>query len=616
MKNIHHNLTAVIIIMIILFSSCTTDNKVYYVSPSGNDQNSGDQNQPFATIERAKEAAAEILRKPDLKKVSIFLEPGNYSISKPVTFSSKEFNNHQIKLLVKNSSQGEVVISGGNILKEWRKMENGLWVTDLSQSFAQEAQVRELFIDGKRAKRARYPNEDYLRVKKVGDDKRTHFFFENGDFPMPQKVEDTELILLHDWSISRIPVLEIDQTQQKLTAVDTIGTKGLDFFTLDNWEAHPRYYLENDLAFLDQDYEWYFDREHHKIFVKMPSEEVMDDHLCIIPISNNLIHLEGTPENPLHNISFEGITFRHSAWYIPLNGYAGVQAAHYDPRPKHDMGWSVVSAAISGEFIDSCIFRNCIFENLGGTGLWLGAGATNNQVLGCQFKDISANGIMIGEGRDRKVGDGVWWETAPEQVAKNNLIEDCQISDCGVQYFGAVGIWCGLTEATKIRNNELSHLPYTGISIGWMWNPTPTPAKDNIVSGNHIHHIMQKLSDGGGIYMLGLQPGSKLIGNLIHDVKVHVGRAESNGMFLDEGITDVLVAENTIYDIAKSPIRFHKATTNIVRDNTLFCREGVPPFAYNRTDSSLIQKIDNKIYHPTNANYLKALNEIKKLQAE
>ena len=28
----------------------------------------------------------------------------------------------------------------------------------------------------------------------------------------------------------------------------------------------------------------------------------------------------------------------------------------------------------------------------------------------------------------------------------------------------------------KISNNEISNLPYTGISIGWMWNPTPTPA--------------------------------------------------------------------------------------------------------------------------------------------
>ena len=207
---------------------------------------------------------------------------------------------------------------------------NGKWTLGSRSTTVLEKRytVRELFIDGKRAQRARHPNEDYLRVKKVGLDRRTHFFFENGDFPLPQKIKGTELVLLHDWSISRIPVLDIDPARQKLTAIDSIGTKGLDFFTLDNWEAHPRYYLENDLEFLDEDREWYFDGEDQKIFVKMPSTEVMDDHQCIIPISKNLIHLEGTAENPLMNIKFEGITFRYSAWGIPQHGYAGVQAAH------------------------------------------------------------------------------------------------------------------------------------------------------------------------------------------------------------------------------------------------------------------------------------------------
>ena len=59
---------------------------------------------------------------------------------------------------------------------------------------------------------------------------------------------------------------------------------------------------------------------------------------------------------------------------------------------------------------------------------------------------------------------------------------------------------------------------YTGVSVGWMWNPTPTPCRANLVENNHIHHVMQILSDGGGIYTLGRQPGTVLRGNVIHDV--------------------------------------------------------------------------------------------------
>ncbi|HKL34452.1 MAG TPA: right-handed parallel beta-helix repeat-containing protein, partial [Tangfeifania sp.] len=182
--------------------------------------------------------------------------------------------------------------------------------------------------------------------------------------------------------------------------------------------------------------------------------------------------------------------------------------------------------------------------------------------------------------------------------------------DCGTQFFGAVGIWCGLTAETTIRNNEIYDLPYTGVSVGWMWSPQPTPCRDNKIGGNHIHHIMNILSDGGGIYMLGLQPGSKLVNNRIHDVKINAGRAESNGMFLDEGTTDVVVAKNLIYNIAKSPLRFHRATTNLVKNNYLFCTDDNPPIRYNNTDEKDIKKVKNKVYHQNDEDYHEALEEV------
>ena len=123
------------------------------------------------------------------------------------------------------------------------------------------------------------------------------------------------------------------------------------------------------------------------------------------------------------------------------------------------------------------------------------------------------------------------------------------------------------------------------------------------IDGNHIHHIMQILSDGGGIYSLGLQPGSKILNNQIHDVKINAGRAESNGMFLDEGTTDVLIANNLIYNIAKSPLRFHRATTNLVKDNYLFCRDENPPIRYNTTKEEDIKKENNKVFNEGDVGY-------------
>ena len=150
-------------------------------------------------------------------------------------------------------------------------------------------------------------------------------------------------------------------------------------------------------------------------------------------------------------------------------------------------------------------------------------------------------------------------------------------------------------------------MPYTGISIGWMWDSVETVAKENMILNNHIHHIMQTLSDGGGIYSLGLQPGSLIQGNLIHDVSVNVGRAESNGMFLDEGTKDILIKDNIIYNIAKSPLRFHRASTNTVADNVLLCADEVPPIRYNTTLESNIHLQNNRILLDSKAGNLDSL---------
>jgi hypothetical protein len=433
-------------------------------------------------------------------------------------------------------------------------------------------------------------------------------FLKKDDFPIPENVKDVELVLMHDWSISRIAVKEIKADENQLFAVDSIGAKNPEFFNLDNWEPNPRYFLENAPEFLDADFEWIFLPSEKKFLLKLPENTTMDNLQIFIPVSEGLISLKGKENQPVKNIHFEGITFQYSKWEIPELGYCGVQACHFDPRPSSG-GWAVVPAAVYSEWGENILFTNCAFKNLGGSGVWFGTASKNCKVINSELVDISGNGIMIGEGQDRIVNGEPWWQSAAEQVALANTIENCTVTECGAQFYGAVGIWCGLTAETVIKNNKVFNLPYTGVSVGWMWSPVPTPCRQNIIDGNHIHHIMNILSDGGGIYMLGLQPGSKILNNHIHDVQINAGRAESNGMFLDEGITDVVVENNLIYNIAKSPLRFHKATTNLVKGNFLFCANQNPPIRYNATKEEDIQKVDNKVFNEGEENYRKELEK-------
>lgn len=320
---------------------------------------------------------------------------------------------------------------------------------------------------------------------------------------------------------------------------------------------------------MDVPYEWFFNANERKLSLKLPPDLDPSSLSIEVPLAKALLLLKGTEERPISNVSFQGLTFKHCRWNIPTQRYAGIQAAHFESNDAKK-SWKVVPAAVHTTWANNIQFKDCEFLSMGGSAVWFGKGTKNSALKGCRIQDISGNGIMIGEGQDRLINGVPWWKVAPEQAALSNKIDGCTISDCGVQFYGSVGIWCGLTAETGIYNNEVYNLPYTGISMGWMWNPQPTPSRDNRIERNHIHHVLNALSDGGGIYMLGLQPRSQLVDNHIHDISVNAGRAESNGMFLDEGTKDVLVEGNLIYNIAKSPLRFHKAYTNLVKDNYFF----------------------------------------------
>lgn len=144
------------------------------------------------------------------------------------------------------------------------------------------------------------------------------------------------------------------------------------------------------------------------------------------------------------------------------------------------------------------------------------------------------------------------------------MIANNFIHDCAVEYQGGVGIFAGYTEGTVIAHNEICRMPYSGVSIGWGWGEedagggaahyvqpfrydTPTPAGNNRIEQNHVHHVMQERQDGGGIYTLGNQPGTLIRGNHIHD-----NRGGPGGIYLDEGSGFIEVAENLVYAVPRA----------------------------------------------------------------
>jgi hypothetical protein len=578
----------------------------FVVAPDGDDANPGTAAEPFATITRARDAVRGKISAGLTAPVTVQIRGGIYRVAQPIEFSTADSGTADNSISYVACPDEMPVVSGGRAIDGWKVQADGTWKVTIPEVKSGEWRFRQLYVGGQRAIRARHPNADYLRVEQVGADERTNFRYQEGDLKSYANTNNIELVFLHDWSISRVPLKSIDEQTRTVTVQHQVG--GPNRWGVMNWfEPHPRYYLENSADFLDEPGEWFLDRATGDLTYRPRAGEHPDKTQVVAPVAEQLLVIRGDAQSgqPVRNVHFVGLTIEHAAWAPPGNVYWGRQACTYNTPQAGQAGAphkEADPAAVQFDLAESCTFRDGHVRHIGASGLWFGRGCGNNRVEGTVVSDTGGNGIMIGEGQTRPVGGQPWWQAAPEQAAAGNVVSNNVVRACGQELFGAVGVWVGLAARTTIANNEVSHHPYTGISIGWMWwnprsrpEPRKTPCAQTLVADNHIHHCMLTLSDGGGIYSLGNQPNSVIRGNLIHDIPENAGRAESNGMFLDQGTGGFTIEENTIYDVPRSPLRFHKGWENLVRNNVLAVRRGVPTVRYNDTVQERIRVENNTV---------------------
>jgi len=592
-------LTGAILVCVFALSA-KAETKCVSISPSGDDSWAGTRDKPFATIARAQRAVRAMVKAGLSGDVTVLIRGGTYRLTEPLVFGPGDGGDDKHTVTYAAQPGEKVVISGGVEITGWRDLGDGTWATEMpSALFPRLADLdadapddaasqprrafNELFVDGQRRTPVRHPNKGYLRVDKAVNARRS-FLFRDGDIPPVKDARLLTLAYLHDWAMTRVAVESVDQAARKLTTKYDVGCKA-NYWRICGFEAHPRYFVTGAREFLDAPGEWWLDRICEVLYRPMPGEK-LDGFRAVAPLARQLLIVRGgdSPDKLVRNLRFVGLNFEHCAWSHAGARYAGGQAGfHFIDKKAGGLPRRPIAPAVEVTNARGVRFQRCSFRHLGGGAVSLGRGCRNSAIVGCTVTDVAGNGVMLGEASPKP---------APAGIAGANTVRDCLIERCGAVYYGAIGIWVGLSGDNVIAQNEVRLMPYTGISVGWRWNPTPTVCKGNLVKGNHIHHVMGILSDGGGIYTLGRQPGTKLTGNWIHDVPLNAGRAESNGMFLDEGSTDLLIENNLIHNLIRSPLRFHKAGVNLVKSNVLVCGQGVPPVRYNATPKENI-KLEN-----------------------
>ncbi len=544
--------------------------RVLYVAPGGSDQWSGSRaapnlfhtDGPLATVERALEIGRTgSLAGDGVAERRIVLRGGHYFLSAPLTIRPADS-----RTTVEAFEGEEPILSGGVRVTGWKPAEVGgkrVWAAEIPAVLRGQP-FHALWVNGRRAARARYPSQGYLEIAAPLDPSTdwTHghlsFQFKPGDLQNWPSASEAEVIVMSRWVESRLPVFTIDVADR------SVHFTKRSVFQL---QAGDPYYLEGIFAFLDTPGEWCLDAAAGKVYYLPRPGEQLRKLEAIAPALSRLLQFEADPAGGtcVSNVLLRGLTLAHAEWRLPEPEPGLAEAGPF--QASANVGGFAqaaigVPAAVTAAGLRSSRLENCRFVHLGSYALELGAGCVGNTVTGCDFRDLGAGGIKIGEGR---VG-------GPAETARENEISDCRLVDGGKTFHSAVGIWIGQSPGNRILHNEVADFYYTGLSAGWTWGYGAALASNNLIAWNEVHHIGIKsdgdgpiLSDMGGIYTLGRQPGTIIASNRWHDI---AGRRYGGwGIYFDEGSSGIEAFNNVVWRTTHGGFHQHYGATNRVYNN-------------------------------------------------
>ena len=551
-----------------------------WISPKGSDFNDGTRQSPKATLTSALRQAREWRRTEDNRiqgGITIYMEGGTYAFHEPVFIRPEDSGTKESPTIIRSVGDEKVILSGGISIKGWKK-QGKVWVADVPAFNGRPLDFRQLWVNGKKAVRAR-DVEDFEKMNRICSvDEKNEILYVPAvsirrliDNKGNLKAKYAEMVLHQMWCVANLRIRSVE-VQGDSAAIRFHQPESRIQF------EHPwprpmvttnghnsAFYLTNARELQDVPGEWYHDIDARKVYYYPREGEKMQEAEVIVPAVETLVRVEGTLDRPVCHIRFEKITFSYTTWMRPSEkGHVPLQAGMYltdgyriDPKmqrnylnhPLDNQGWLGRPAAavrvVAARQID---FERCRFEHLGSTGLDYEEAVQGGVVRGCLFRDIAGNGLLVGSFSPAAHETHLPYDPADRrEVCTQQQINNCYFTEIGNEDWGCLAIAAGYVGDVNIEHNEISEVPYSGISLGWGWTQTVNCMRNNRVHANLIHHYAKHMYDVAGIYTLGSQPKSYVTENCVHSIYKPGYVHDPNHWFYlytDEGSSFITVRDN------------------------------------------------------------------------
>ena len=557
----------------------------FVVAPNGSDAAVGTVAAPFATLSRARDGVRELRRQRPDRVITVLVRGGTYQLYAPVEFTAEDSGAAAGKTVYAAWPGERPVLSGGRVIKGLKVGADGVWRANVG-----EFRFEQLYVDGRRAVRARTPNDFYFYArgqapgagpprKRAGPDhisRRGFRAYPKDIAPLrglsPEQLRRVTAMVYHSWEVSRhhIAAANLDTGLLEMT-----GPYFVKFFHY----AHPKYFFIDCPGALDQPGEWTLGADGTLAYIPLPGESPDKTQFIAAELPHLLVFAGESAAKRVEHVELRGLSFQHSAYVLPPEGQSSNQAA------------SKIPAAVMLDYAADIVLADCEVSHTGNYGAWFRDGCRGCVVEGCEFTDLGAGGVRIGVCELDRAKD-------PAHATGGITVDNCIIHDAGHIWKGAVGVYVAHSGDNRVTHNDIAGLQYTGISLGWRWGYGDVPSKRNLVEHNHIHHIGDILADMGGIYTLGEAPGTVLRGNVIHDIDGS-GHSGMRGLYNDNSTSDMVMENNLVYNVRDGGYTLGSGRANVLRNNIFIAgRNGLCGFSlyYPDRDKHLAITVELNIF--------------------
>ena len=550
------SLTFVVVLVVgMATNSCVAAARTeFHVSIHGDDAGTGTAEQPFRSLDRARDAIRE-MRGSDGQlsaALTVIVHGGTYWLPEPFELGANDGGTASAPVTYRAADSEDVWLSGGVPVKiaDFRPVSERAVLQRLPEErrgqvlayrFAAEQAERfappwpetwwterdlsacnELFADGKRLPLARWPNDDYTTfgeiVEPADDADKTPEFKYLGGRPERWNADDGAWLYGYwrrGYRAEFIRVKAIDRHQKtiQLAARNSLGN-------LEDGGA-SRYFAVNLLEELDVPGEWFLDRTNRTLYL-IPPEGMQDGAVTFSMNQEAVIRCEGT-----RHVTFRGL---------------GIECSARD---------GICIEGGSDCRVVGCEIRNVAFTGVGVTG-------DRHQIVGCDIHDTGNAGVSLSSGDRRQLTRG-----------------DAVIDNCHVHHTNRI-VRAGSRAVSidgvgiRVSHNLIHDVGYIAVRFS---------GNDHVMEFNRLFRTNDESSEGGVFYTGRdwTSRGSVIRHNFIHHVEDSREGCGSATRFvhLDDSAPEIDIYGNVCYRLGGG-VSVCGGAANHVHDNLFVeCHWGV-----------------------------------------